>query len=60
MKAVLLYAVIYSQLNGLPEPLLYPYEIEQFSPNDPLPIGPAVFGTTQNGAKTNNESRHNP
>jgi soluble lytic murein transglycosylase len=60
VKAVLLYAVIYSQLNGLPEPLLYPYEIEQFSPNDPLPIGPAVFGTTQNGAKTNNESRHNP
>ena len=43
VKAVLLYAAIYAQLNGLPEPLLYPYEIEQFSPNDPLPIGPSVF-----------------
>ena len=46
VKAVLLYAAIYAQLNGLPEPLLYPYEIEQFSPNDSLPIGPAVFNKT--------------
>ena len=50
VKAVLLYAAIYAQLNGLPEPLLYPYEIEQFSPNDPLPIGPAVFNKTSRPA----------
>ena len=43
VQAVLLYAAIYAQLKGLPEPLLYPYEIEQFSPNDAIPIGPAVF-----------------
>ena len=50
VKAVLLYAAIYAQLNGLPEPLLYPYEIEQFSPNDPLPIGPSVFNAAAGSA----------
>ena len=30
VKAVLLYSAIYSQRSGLAEPLLYPYEIEQF------------------------------
>ena len=50
VKAVLLYAAIYAQLNGLPEPLLYPYEIEQFSPNHPLPIGPSVFNAAAGSA----------
>jgi len=50
VKAVLLYAAIYAQLKGLPEPLLYPYEIEQFSPNDPLPIGPSVFNAAAGSA----------
>ena len=50
VKAVLLYAAIYAQLNGLPEPLLYPYEIEQFSPNDSLPIGPSVFNAAAGSA----------
>ena len=50
VKAVLLYAAIYAQLNGLPEPLLYPYEIEQFSPSDPLPIGPSVFNAAAGSA----------
>ena len=51
VKAVLLYAAIYSQLNGIAEPLLYPYEIEQFSPNDPQPIGPSVFASSKSVLK---------
>ena len=60
VKAVLLYAAIYAQLNGRPEPLLYPYEIEQFSPNDPLPIGPGVFNETAPAVESAQDAALNP
>ncbi len=60
VKAVLLYAAIYAQLSGRPEPLLYPYEIEQFSPNDSLPIGPGVFNETALAVESAQDAALNP